>query len=77
MRDRTEHPLDNSLGNSVGPTADSVCGVGVSDSCVCIWWFGQTLKLGFADKARLHHDRQGALNLNVQILGVSVSRVSL
>lgn len=51
MRDRTETSLDNSLGNSAGPTVDSLCGVGVSDSWVCIWWFGQTLKLGFADKA--------------------------
>lgn len=39
--------------------------------------FGQTLKLGFANKALLHHDRQGALNPNFQILKDSICMLSL
>lgn len=39
--------------------------------------FRQTSKLSFANKALLHHHKQGAFNPNFQILRVSVCMLSL
>lgn len=77
MRDRAANLLEDFMRNTAGCAGGSPCKVGMSDSWACIRWFGQTLQLGFANKSRLHLDRQGALNPNLQILRTSVCMLSL